>query len=83
MVLWRSSWCCGDQDGACLDNTALQCLCWWEKAGDVSSCVAVHPQDAPGASTVAYEVEWIIDGMQGSVFTQLPASALVSGRWDV
>ena len=46
--------------------------------GTQGMCIAfmgsVHQQDA---SEAVYEVEWIIDGTQGSVFTQLPASALV------
>lgn len=36
-------------------------------------------QDCLGGGPAGYEVEWIIDGMQGGVFTQLPANALVGG----
>ena len=40
-------------------------------------------QDALGCGGAeSYEVEWIIDGVQGGVFTQLPANAVVRVTWS-
>lgn len=51
------------------------------KEADEPNCACLLRQDLlRGGQVAEYEVEWVIDGVQGGVFTQLTTDALV--RYD-